>query len=175
MFELLKKLKEEKRLAAIYTDINTPDSFRVGYISAVNEEEVLLLQLGLGGGFDGYTVFLTEDVFRVETDSLYLNKIERLAKIKGTRINDIFSEGTPMEAVVEYARQNRRIAAFSLDEDADEITGYIDSVDSEKLFITQISQYGQEDGKTVLFKKNILAVCVGDEICADTELLNKNQ
>lgn len=175
MLELLNSLKDNQTVAAVYTDINRPDFFSVGCILSACEDGVLMSHLGIRGEFDGYSAQRTDAVYRVETDSSYVDRIKKLSGLKGTVLKkDIDITSLPFESIVNYAVSSRHIAAISIDDDIDDIVGYIDKYEGGKLYITQVSKNGITDGNTVIYLDDVLTIVAEDVDCTDLELLNKN-
>ena len=71
----LKSLDLKGKLVAVYSRCDEPEVFDVGYITDITDTFVLLYAVDEYGNYDGYCLRLTENIYRLETDSLYLRAI----------------------------------------------------------------------------------------------------
>ncbi len=69
MLELLRECEDNKILTAVYNNRNAYDSFSVGYVLAVTEEEMLLARISPRGEFDVYA----ENALNELTNEIQLN------------------------------------------------------------------------------------------------------
>ena len=81
---MLKKLKELSRLAnkvSLYTNTNINDTshFLYGIILAVDENKIAVQLISPDGENDGIVAFDTEEVFRIELDGQYAEKMKKLS------------------------------------------------------------------------------------------------
>ena len=79
---MLKKLKELSRLAnkvSLYTNINDTSHFLYGIILAVDENKIAVQLISPDGENDGIVAFDTEEVFRIELDGQYAEKMKKLS------------------------------------------------------------------------------------------------
>ena len=176
MVDILKQVNECGILTAIYTNKNDYDKFSVGYILSVAEDSFLTKHLSTRGEFDGYSVRKVDDVYRVETNGLYLHKIEQLykQKINQVEIPAIDTNGNLLLNAITYAINNNFITIICIDESANDIVGYIESFDNYNIKVLQISEYGQKNGETIFSVDEIIKICINDTDCVDLDILYRN-
>ena len=68
MYRFLTKINDEKKAVSIYSDSENDTKFNVGYIAALNPEQLLLQNISPGGEYDGYMWL------RVENSTIRQNK-----------------------------------------------------------------------------------------------------
>lgn len=171
MYEQLAKLKGDKSMIAIYTNENDGDAFSVGYICDLKQDKVLLLNVGVHGEYDGYTAMYINDMFRIECDSKYLDKINKLMsfvvdeKMIEANQNDI------LVFLIEKAINDNNILAIRYNDDS-EIRGYVKKMNAV-LSVVEIDEYGYEDGENIISISNINRIVLDDVECRDLEKLYK--
>lgn len=169
MYEQLTKLKDANSIVAIYTNENDGDVFSVGYICELKQDKVLLLNVGVHGEYDGYTAMYVDDIFRIETDSKYLDKIKKLMtfnvneKMLEANLEDVFV------FLLNKAVNDNNIFAIQYNNDS-EIRGYVKEI-KNVLSVIEIDEYGCEDGKNIINIRNINKIVVDDVECRDLEKL----
>lgn len=176
MLDILKKVCKDGDLTAIYTNRNDYDSFSVGYILGVTEESFIIKHLSSRGEFDGYSVRKTDDVYRIETDGIYLKKIKLLSEQKrgNESLPSIDTNGEFLLNAIKYAIDNKFVATICIDESACDIVGYIKSMDNNHVRVLQITEYGENNGETVFPLQEILKLCINDLECMDLDILYRN-
>jgi hypothetical protein len=134
MVELLKKYISIDYPVAIYTNRNEYDRFAVGNIIAVTAEYTLVKNINPRGEFDGYCVIRTDDIYRLETSSEYLIKIEKLYVYKKNDTTfDICIEGNLLTNLLQYAHDNNIISKICINEDSSDIIGYVNEFLNDKV------------------------------------------
>ncbi|HNX29821.1 MAG TPA: hypothetical protein PKN87_10505 [Syntrophomonadaceae bacterium] len=172
MIEILKKYMSVDCPVAIFTNRNDYDRFAVGIIIAVTAEYILVKNINSRGEFDGYSVTNTSMIYRLESDSKYLRKIKKLYDCKkGDDVFNICLNGNLLMNILQYAIDNNVISKICIDEDANDIVGYIDQLKGEIVKINQISDYGEIDGETVFRIDEILKIAIADSDIIDLDLL----
>lgn len=119
--ELLKAFKSNKN-CSFYTD-DECDKFIYGKIIALNEDEVAIQMYNTDGTCDGVIVKTVSDFFRIEYDSKYNQKMEKLIE------TDTFEDSVEIDgnAVFDSAIKSAIIKNF---------------------IVRQIDDYGCDDGVT---------------------------
>lgn len=163
MYNTLINAMNQKKIISIYSD--DQDHFMVGYICKIINEKLIMLNIGVYGEFDGYSVILVDRILRVEIDSLYL---KRIGLVSNAYIEDIDLDESEnaFEAMLKYAEKKAWITAVRLENAETEIRGYIKCSDKTTVTISQINDFGEYDGETIFFMKDILKIVVNDVECA---------
>lgn len=149
MYNLLNELRNNKILVSVYTDMNNDEYFAVGYIIALTEKDVLMLNIGLYGEFDGYSVIKIVDIYRIEKESKYINKIRKLCNINFNEIFKIDITDDLLMDLLNAAIYRHSIVIFSINNNDNTIMGYVDKVKDNCIYVLQIDEYGEDDGYTI--------------------------
>lgn len=165
MKELINKLKNSRKLAAVYSDDDNCDKFAVGYILKNTSDELLMLNISPYGKYDGFSVIRTDDIYRIEYESLYLKKIERLTDKGEISFPELDCGEYLTDSLMKYSMENEMIALIKIDGGADVVTGFVSDVTDEFVCLKQISDCGEYDGMTFIGKEQISFIASDDEEC----------
>ncbi len=173
MIEILDKLCEEGTLTSIYSDRDDYDRFSVGYILSLDSDNVLLEHISPNGIFDGFSIVKKEDIYRLENEGLYLEKIKLLNKIKKEKRHNlpIKTDGCLLLNFIDYIVENNIFAKISINADSPDIMGYIVEASNTDIIVIQINYYGKYDGKTFLLIDDIERIEIEDSDCKDMSML----
>ena len=110
------------------------------------------------GNYDGYCLRLTENIYRLETDSLYLRAIPATEDMERGK-TDFGNYGKTFREVFEKLRaSNEMFVAELFNDRRNSICGYVDNVTDETLTVDEIDGYGNADGQTVVLIDDISAI-----------------
>ena len=165
MKELINKLKNSCKLAAVYSDDDNCDKFAVGYILKNTSDELLMLNISPYGKYDGFSVIRTDDIYRIEYESLYLKKIERLTDKGEISFPELDCGEYLTDSLMKYSMENEMIALIKIGGGADVVTGFVSDVTDEFVCLKQISDCGEYDGMTFIGKEQISFIASDDEEC----------
>lgn len=160
MLKILFELYSSKKPASIYTDCEETSKFHFGYVLAVNEKEIALQLISPDGEDDGLTVINTENVFRVETDGQYSEKMKKLCSENAIHLyelpinNDDISESVLLSAV----KKKQVVSIELLDSGYDDVTGFVESISDGECKIRLIDEYGCEDGYSYISVEDITKI-----------------
>ena len=148
MLKILKELCVTKEMASFYSNYEKTDSFHVGTVLAVNDEEIALKLVSPYGEDDGVEVFNVEDIFRVETEGKYLEKIKKLCTDSSVlEFNKKINESSIIESILTIACDKKEMVSVELiDSGYTEIQGFVESVSGDECKFRQVDDYGYEDG-----------------------------
>lgn len=164
----LSSIMKNGELVALYSDENNTENFMVGYICRMKDNKIMILNVGIHGEYDGFTGIYADDIFRIETGSKYLNKIELLRnfntdEFKYDECEDIFC------SLIKMGVDNGKIVAFA-NEDGEEIRGFV--LDNSKTInIQEIDEYGEVDGENIIKIEDVCKITVDDVECRDIKKL----
>lgn len=107
MYKILRQAYEQKKIISVYINEEDPTRCNVGYVAALNEKEVAMYILDEDGGFEILSVHSISQIFRVDADGEYENKLAQANKLTGNR-PPIFTyeDGSIRKAVCKYAKQH---------------------------------------------------------------------
>jgi len=177
LLELL-NLRKNKILAGIYTNKETPDSFAVGYILNVNENDILVELFNPRGEFDGYFVKKTNEIYDYEKEGdEYIDKIKKLIGIKNENEirPTITITGNNIFDIINYANINNFIMFLLIENYNDAPYGYIKSFKNNIVNLMEVSEYGEDIEEIVFRLDQIVGIYVNDNKCADIKLLRENK
>jgi len=95
----LKNIKKDRSLISIYDDKDNISSFYIGYVIEIFSDSILILSLDEFEQEDGYILTRFVDIFKIEKDSIYLNKassIVRMTNIPDTKFK-VLKKGDLLE------------------------------------------------------------------------------
>ena len=170
--EILNEYQKNLTMLAIYVNVEEGENFAVGYIVDVIDEQILFLNIGLHGEFDGYTAAYIDDIYRVETDSRYIKKMQQLCSFDLNNILKIEKEQSAIMFLIDTAFKEKRVIKLSVAEKDNVITGFIIKKNSDFIEVLQLDEYGDEDGRTIIKYDDIVQVCCDDLDCYDMQILH---
>ncbi len=163
MCNILHEIKEQKKIIALYTDADNYEKFMIGYVISILNGKILVLNVGLNGEFDGYSVINTDDIYRIEVDSKYIKKIKSICKFKYEEIFSIRTEKDLLLDLLNSAINRNSVVAVSVFDSDNAIFGYVKKIENNKVYILQVNEYGEDDGYTI-FLYNSIRRCVMEDI-----------
>lgn len=170
MYRFLTKIKVEKKAASIYSDSENDTKFNVGYIIALNPEQMLLKNISPGGEYDGYMWLRVENVFRCSVDGKYEEKILQLGRIKDKRgLNLEVRQENILEDLLTYAMKEKRLLEFVFL--GGYIAGYILGFSEGVLEIQEVNEYGKMEGVSCIIMGIIDEIHLDSITCREVERL----
>ena len=161
MYETLNELKKKQKYISVYTKPGDPDKFSFGRIICLSDQLLVLRSITPDGSDDGLSVKEICDVFRVDEDSQYCKKMEKLMEASGCQEPDFDDEEIDEENIVSSVlelskRKNWVITVWPYDGDG--IIGTVESLNGDVCVINQFDDYGKDDGKTTVFTESITEI-----------------
>ena len=89
MIKCLNDCFENKKIASFFCNQNDTNLHLTGYVEKFNESELLIAHVSAHGYYDGYILKHLEDIYRIDYDGEYENKIEKLYKVKNQKHSSI--------------------------------------------------------------------------------------
>jgi len=147
---------KKDQLCSFYDDIAEGD-FRVGYFVFCDQTYAIFNLLTTRGYEDGLYLTRLDNIYRVDCDDRYTQRIERLSEINGSgRVDVNFSEKEDaITAVLAFSKNNGFLVTVEV-EDGELVTGSIDTVDDEWITFNVISDDGILDGKSAVLIDSIV-------------------
>mgnify|MGYP006900180291 CR=1 FL=1 len=104
---------------------------------------MLIAHISMHGCYDGYILKRIDDLYRVDVDGKYEQKIGRLYSIKGQShppISIDASDRSLLQTLLNFAKQARLIVTFEF---ADEcLSGFVESMRHETVDLRIVDEYG---------------------------------
>lgn len=146
--EMLENFKKSKKLVSLYSNVENKDAFNVGFIVDYDSEFLLLNSISTYGKYDGILLIYIDDIFRIDIDSKYENKLLKLLS-NGEIINYEFKRtGSCMEKILDYAKENDSIISISFfdSDNKSDVVGKVKSYNDNQIEISCYDEYGEADG-----------------------------
>jgi hypothetical protein len=147
---ILEEAKLNNSLVSIYSEPEHWNQFSVGYVDLITDTHIRIKSLSRFGSACGYEVRLISEIFRVESDGKYEQKIEKLSQNQKRIFHEV---QLPHQVNLDLIRDTLQQA---LDESVivviwgshpdDSLVGYVKKVDSEVVSLHLINEFGEDDG-----------------------------
>lgn len=111
--EMLENFKKNKKLVSLYSNVENKDAFNVGFIVDYDSKFLLLNSISEYGKYDGILLIYIDDIFRIDIDSNYENKLLRLLNNKEITNYKFKKIGSCIEKLFNYAKENNSIISIS--------------------------------------------------------------
>lgn len=175
MYQVLKKIKEAGKMVSFFNDTENDDRFGVGFILALNQEELLIESISPNGEYDGYMWLGMQTIFQCNFDGEYEKKIMDLHHVCERQELDLPDKEIRKYFLDDSMSKKRVVEIVYLSKI---ISGYVLGYNNEVIVIREINQYGK-DVEMVCIKMEWIDELHMDTItCRETEKLikiNQNQ
>lgn len=165
MLNILFELAKSQEYACFYCDPQS-NKFKFGYVLAVNKNEIALHELSPDGEDDGVVVIATEKVYRVERNTSYVEMMKKLCCEKN--IVDWLSIGDQRNilfSILSNQSLKEHVVSIELNDSGYYATsGFVNHLENGQCCITQIDDYGFEDGITYLFISDITELVISSDL-----------
>jgi len=165
---------EKKKIVSLYDNKNDTAGHYSGDIQYVNEDHVLISHYNSSGGYSGYVLLKTENIYRVDQDGKYENSLKRLSKLQSEeQAHHCFNETEDLVFdLLQFAQQKQLVVLIELCEsDMDDIQGFILNINKETVVISCIDNFGEQDGISTIFTEDISVIKCDTNPCREAKLL----
>lgn len=165
----------KNEIMTIYTDIES-NTFGAGYILGVDDSCLLLRSIDCVGEDDGLILYRLQEIVKMERDTLYCQKLQRLIKIKNSVFKDYdFPQRDYIKWLLNESLNNNKMLFIQLLQSQQcDVIGIVTKVYTGKCFISQINDSGQSDGECVFRIEDISSIKIDSRENKAFELLRKN-
>ncbi len=173
MQKLLEPLIGEDAIVSIYCDGRNSDTFFLGYLLDMDEDDLLLNLLSPGGEEDGFAVICRDLIFTAGEDRPYGAKILKLSLLKGQKKKQLptaHTEGSALYDLIAYAYAQQAVVWVNFDRN---LTGVIESFTDDSLTLVQVDEFGKEYGRTVIDTAAVMLLRCRTAELRDIELLRR--
>lgn len=152
-------------LIGIYNDKENTRAFFAGFICAMDNEFVLLAHVQSGGLYDGFILLELSSIYRIEKNTLYLQKIERLYAFNNQHHLTFIQKTLPtVQETLSFAKENSFVVSIQLLRSGyDDVIGIVKELEGEHLTINELDEYGKSLGEVIVDIRTIT------QIACDTE------
>jgi hypothetical protein len=160
-------------LVSVFTDFDEPESFLLGYLLQIDNNNILMNMVNSFGEEDGFCTINLSDIFIFDEDKMYSGKIQKLFEIKKqTRKYIAILDTNPIGDILKYAVGNNLLIEVNED---DNYIGYVSSFSEQTLVIEIIDNYCNDIGVTTIDMEYINTLKCQNKFLKDLELLYTNK
>ena len=156
--KMLGKIKENNNIVSIFCDEDDTSMFLEGYIYAIGRQDFLIKHITPHGLSDGYILKKIDSVMHLEISGQYEKKIEKLYSKKNQRHIDLKLQDkvSLKNNIFQICMNNKYIVSIEMIQDDEcPIKGVINKIDDNKVIVSKLTEYGEDDGEAILKKENI--------------------
>jgi len=156
--KMLGKIKENNNIVSIFCDEDDTSMFLEGYIYAIGRQDFLIKHITPHGLADGYILKKIDSVMHLEISGQYEKKIEKLYSKKNQRHIDLKLQDKVRlkNNIFQICMNNKYIVSIEMIQDDEcPIKGVINKIDDNKVIVSKLTEYGEDDGEAILKKENI--------------------
>ncbi len=175
----LKKAKIANQIISIHSDPSEQSKCSVGFVDQIKSGWVRLRAISPEGEEAGYEIRPLEEIFRIDINSDYENKIDFLRN----NYKDIFEEvelSLPIEkgniifTTLKEAQQKHLVVILWTEDEFDSVIGYVENLEQDSVRILSIDDFGREDGFIILDLTKVTSVDCNSRKCQIIKFLNRN-
>lgn len=172
MKDLLERIKLQNKTVSLYGNTANTSSFIFGSVISVSESQVLLYLISPSGDFDGFLLESIDNIYRVEIDDQYSEKMHKLVKSESLfSYPDKLLSNTPADLtmrMLQYVNQEEKVVSIELlNSGIVDVTGLVQEISKDMCQIQQIDEFGNADGITYIYLQDITQISTdsSDENC----------
>jgi hypothetical protein len=156
-------------LVSIYTDTDEPDTFTLGYLLQMDNENLLMNMIDSFGEENGFCIINLSDIFIFDGDKMYSEKINKLFIIKNQKRKYIANLGIdPINTFLKHVVDNNLLIEANED---DNYIGRVSYFSGEILVLQLIDNYCNDMGTATIDMDNINTLKCQNRYLRDLELL----
>lgn len=175
MIKSIDYLYKNKKIASFYCNQDDTRMHLTGFIEKFNESEILIAHISAHGYYDGYILKRIEDVYRIDYDGAYENKIEKLYSLRKQLYHPIDTfdpdEEEILYSLLDYTKNNDLIMTLEFKDSL--LSGLVNGYDDNIVYLSIIDDMGFEKGISIIDidKASTISVDTDDE--QDLNILRK--
>ncbi len=164
MLITLKEIRDKNIFASVYTNGYNTSKFLFGKVLYVDAEWFVMYLLLPDGNYDGIMLKSVGDVFRIELDSCYNQRMQKLMQTKALPEIDIEFQENALMSLLNFAQNKKQLVSLELLSSGEwDVIGKVDSVLHDICVIKQFDVDGNEDGKSYISIKDITQLSMGSQ------------
>lgn len=162
MYNHIKEIYQNNYFVSFYDDTSNAEKHYTGKINAFDEDVILISHANSRGEYDGYILKHIQDIFKVDVNGKYENKIKNLYEHKNqTHTLSLKDCENIVETLIQYAISNKKIVRFESENNM--VIGYIKEFNDDIATITQLDDYAN------VLCETYLDINMFDTISIDTD------
>lgn len=159
MISTLRAAQKENTILSVFFDRDRPDFANVGRVIACDENYTLLSSISTDGRWDGFLLRRTDNIFKIESESLYEKKIMLLNKKRGNaegKVKYSFWQGDDLfKDMISLITDAQLITGMALEDSEEIIFGKIINENIDCITISILDEYGFDFGRAIVKKNDI--------------------
>ncbi len=159
MYKKLEGFLDKKELIGIYWDSDDPDRFDLGFIAAMDEDDLVLAAISTDGRYDGYQLIHIQDIFQIEYQSKYIEKITKLHGMRKRKHKPVEFGDDFVLSLLKFAKENDLIVNIRVEDCDDSNDGFVLEADEENLKLCIVTSVGKADGMMDIDIASITDIC----------------
>lgn len=155
-----------KKVMLFHCDSRNPELYTTGIVCVNKKDEILLQTYFADGTYDGFQVNRKVDILKIESESKYVEKLNRLFKLKKSNSVEFPQESKSVfYQLLQYAKEKCLVVTVCLNRQfINDAVGFVQFLDSKYCIIRNINSRGRSDGSTVFCISDITDItCDGRE------------
>lgn len=169
MKKRLNSLVGKDILVSIYDDTDEPDTFTLGYLLQMDDNDILINIIDQFGQENGLCTLNLDDIFIFDEDKMYIEKMQKLFTIKNQKRRYIANLGAnPMFTLLKYAVDNHLLIEVNND---DNYMGFVSGFSEDILVLNVIDNYCNDLGDATIDMNHINILTCQDNYLKDLQLL----
>lgn len=166
----IKFCRDKRKVASVYLDKEDTCHHLTGYITACNDDEVLIAHINTRGEYDGFIYEYASNVYRVDYDGEYEDKIGTLYKLKHQSHPQFEpDEENILFSLLKFAENSEFLV--SLEDEENSVTGFLKSFSDTQIELETVNDYGKYSGVTVIDLEMVETISVDTDYEQDVKLL----
>ena len=166
IYDTMEKAQNLHTMLCIYTNQEDTSSFSLGYIQNMTNSEVLIESINSQGNYDGYIVKNIKDIFLIEENNKYIQKVTFLHDKSNTPHKNISNKYKNLfKSLLYFAKSYNLIVSVQLHySNAIDIQGYVGDIEENEASFLCVDDYGLNDGKAICDINDItILACDGED------------
>jgi hypothetical protein len=156
-------------LVSIYTDKDDSDSFTLGYLLQMDNDNILLNVIDSYGEENGFCTIKLSDIFIFDGDKMYSEKMQKLFEIKNQKRKYITNLNTnPIGDFLKHTVDNNLLIEVNED---DNYMGHVSYFSAETLVLQLIDNYCNDMGTATIDMEYVNTLKYQNRYLKDLELL----
>lgn len=169
MEKIIKYCLDNNKVMSFY--LNKEDNLvhSTGFALHLHDDEVLIAHINPRGEYDGFILNKIDNIYKLDYDSDYEKKIQKLYNIKKQNHHMFKIQESMLYSLLEYA--NKEGLILSLELKNDKITGFVNNFDENYVYLTLINDNGWINGKSVISIDEVIVFVCDTDYEQDLKLL----
>lgn len=146
------------KVISVFCDRSRPETHLSGYMGGLSDDEMILKHISKDGFYDGFILIHLSDIFRIDFDGKYEQKLQTLYEYR-KQIHPIIGEHESLYlSLLCFCKAQNLIVSIELEES--QLAGFLIHFDYDSVRLLVIDDYGMPNGETVVDSNEILSIAV---------------